>query len=691
MRDPLSAEFPDNRLLNPDAIGDWSFNPSDDDMYRLRVRSVSQDRSCGEVESAPVTVARRSVLRVVPHEPDSAEIVAGRGGSVEVSVSCPAPPAGIEVALSSSDRTLLRLPATATILPGERRVIVALTTDEDGAGEVRITADAPDGTQARLNYQVLANLTAIVLSGGGAKGSFEIGALLYLREIWNEIEPRIICGTSVGAINALALAEVTHSGSVDKMERLWLSLEFNSDMYVESPPVAQASAILGVQISDVILHDAELGSPLNIYGNLVGLTPEAAAWAGAGLAIGGTAGAIVGGIVQIFVDEPADRIADAVSALKNASNFLDLSPTRALIAANVNERSIANSGMQLRLAMVALEDGGLYYATEDGRLIRGHARSSSFREAIVTPQPLVTSAMASSAIPAVFQATRVTTNGLSMHFVDGGVREVLPQQAAVELGAQLIFAISAAPFAPHPAPADPNQSFGDPGRLGAIALRGVDLCVNEVSSEEKAPRAGFCDGRVRVLIQPDIEVHGTTQIDPGLIRINMAYGYFRAFDADRLRRGEIDAFQYLLWGLWAQDLSEQRVFCHRREIIQHMIRARETGFFNHDELQLIRERKNRIAELIIERFDAFGEDGFPRVMRNGTMGDQSALDWCATWELHQNPQRSFLAGVDLWAAQIVAPGVAAEDGGRSSPPVRESNVLSRFPLPQRARDGLRNR
>jgi predicted acylesterase/phospholipase RssA len=31
-----------------------------------------------------------------------------------------------------------------------------------------------------LRYEVLENLTAIVLSGGGAKGSFEVGALLYL-------------------------------------------------------------------------------------------------------------------------------------------------------------------------------------------------------------------------------------------------------------------------------------------------------------------------------------------------------------------------------------------------------------------------------------------------------------------------------------------------------------------------------
>jgi len=41
--------------------------------------------------------------------------------------------------------------------------------------------------------------TAIVLSGGGAKGDFEFDALRYLYD--QGIRPDIICGTSVGANN----------------------------------------------------------------------------------------------------------------------------------------------------------------------------------------------------------------------------------------------------------------------------------------------------------------------------------------------------------------------------------------------------------------------------------------------------------------------------------------------------------
>src|SRR5438132_727163 len=60
---------------------------------------------------------------------------------------------------------------------------------------------------------------AVVLSGGGARGAYEIGVLRY---IFGEVAPRlgpaalpsIFCGTSVGAINACGLA--AHSPDLGK-------------------------------------------------------------------------------------------------------------------------------------------------------------------------------------------------------------------------------------------------------------------------------------------------------------------------------------------------------------------------------------------------------------------------------------------------------------------------------------------
>ena len=52
---------------------------------------------------------------------------------------------------------------------------------------------------------------ALVLSGGGARGAYEAGVLRYAlgklaRRMGGSALPRIFCGTSVGAINACALA-----------------------------------------------------------------------------------------------------------------------------------------------------------------------------------------------------------------------------------------------------------------------------------------------------------------------------------------------------------------------------------------------------------------------------------------------------------------------------------------------------
>lgn len=61
---------------------------------------------------------------------------------------------------------------------------------------------------------------ALILSGGGARGSYQVGVIKYLNEIgW---VPDMICGTSIGAINAAAYG----SGmSPDNMAELWFTYD----------------------------------------------------------------------------------------------------------------------------------------------------------------------------------------------------------------------------------------------------------------------------------------------------------------------------------------------------------------------------------------------------------------------------------------------------------------------------------
>ena len=84
---------------------------------------------------------------------------------------------------------------------------------------------------------------AIALSGGAAQGDFEVGAVRYLYD--HGIRPKILCGTSVGSINALKLAEGEGDGKPSQvpghvrglagLEAIWHSLQRDSDMWKPNP------------------------------------------------------------------------------------------------------------------------------------------------------------------------------------------------------------------------------------------------------------------------------------------------------------------------------------------------------------------------------------------------------------------------------------------------------------------------
>lgn len=60
-------------------------------------------------------------------------------------------------------------------------------------------------------------MTGIALEGGGAKGSYQVGAIIALLN--NGVKPDMVAGTSIGAVNAALIAQ----GDVDKMIKIWLS------------------------------------------------------------------------------------------------------------------------------------------------------------------------------------------------------------------------------------------------------------------------------------------------------------------------------------------------------------------------------------------------------------------------------------------------------------------------------------
>jgi NTE family protein len=221
--------------------------------------------------------------------------------------------------------------------------------------------------------------TAIVLSGGGAQGDFEVGVVQYLAAI--QVKWDIVSGTSVGAINAVKLAEggnlVAQRLALTQLVGIWQGLQDNSSMYVPESWFATLDPDVQSFLS---------GSIATAIGNLLS------------------------GLVLDFIDPLAlivnlvdgaldiSRLSNAVAAGQKAQSIYDLSPIGMLLRANLTEANVHSSGVKLRLAMVSLETGATRFVNEQCKFIDGQGGD---------PPDLATAALASAAIPAIFPGRRV--------------------------------------------------------------------------------------------------------------------------------------------------------------------------------------------------------------------------------------------------------------------------------------------
>ena len=129
--------------------------------------------------------------------------------------------------------------------------------------------------------------------------------------------------------------------------------------------------------------------------------------------------------------------------------------------------------------------------------------------------------VASASIPGVFLPIKIGAE----YYIDGGIREVAPIQVAVDLGADLIYAVQASSRV--------LPAFVTPARAGALAIvaRALeDLTIDEISRNDRFVVSNGGQSPKIVMIEPIVDFHPITVIDPGLIKIAGDYGYMRAAD-----------------------------------------------------------------------------------------------------------------------------------------------------------------
>ena len=333
--------------------------------------------------------------------------------------------------------------------------------------------------------------TALVLGGGGALGDFELGVLQYLYGY--NIRPQIICGTSVGAINAAKLAEGEGtSQETDRgfkgLQNIWFqNMNSPSDMYVKEP----AFDALPDDVKSAILS-------------------QLATSAAAGLIFGGLFTSILA-IIGIGVSDK-----NKVEDFLNSVALYNLSPLETLANQKLNLNLIGGSGIKLRMAMVSLESGALKYTTQSGAvLLDGEVPDPSIQPQLSL---IIDGMLASAAIPGFFKMRKIGNE----NFVDGGIRVNVPIKAALDLGATEIFAAL-----PNP-PLSFDSSY-DTKTFVDIWERAPDIMLDQQRRDQLFPRNGL-GVPVLNIIAPSVQVHGSRDIDPGLIRINSAYGYMRTYD-----------------------------------------------------------------------------------------------------------------------------------------------------------------
>lgn len=254
-------------------------------------------------------------------------------------------------------------------------------------------------------------MRALVLSGGGVKGAFEVGVLRKLLDE-EKVDYDIYCGVSVGALNASFLATGPLSETLPELEKVWFGIKGNHSIWKHN--LFKKLIYAGILISSLFL--LSFFSFIFNYHKLITIT------------------LFVCGILSFY--------SIYIIFNKTKSVYLN-SPLKKLVYDGLNIKKLQNSGKKLRVGAFAYEIAEY----QDGK----------------TEYPNIKDwVIASSAFPIFFPMEKIG----KYNYTDGGVTDIAPLRDAIEAGANKIDIILASPTFD-------NKVDGVPGIL-TQALRIID-------------------------------------------------------------------------------------------------------------------------------------------------------------------------------------------------------------------------
>jgi predicted acylesterase/phospholipase RssA len=244
--------------------------------------------------------------------------------------------------------------------------------------------------------------TALVLSGGGVYGAFEIGVMKALFagaspvNRYKPLEVGIFSGTSVGAFNAACMTGFSQQNELDaaiRLESIWL------ERIADRPGVCGTGAFR-IRGTPEFIDPNCLRQPVALASRM----------ARDGLVVGRY---LLGRGLNFLVSPapPMDRVTSTV----NIESFVDPLPFQNLVNNAFREEDVLNSTKSLRLVATNWTTGmPEYFKNSD--FASGHGYE------IVR---------ASAALPGVFPPVKIHSDT----YVDGGVTENTPLNSALSAGA----------------------------------------------------------------------------------------------------------------------------------------------------------------------------------------------------------------------------------------------------------------
>jgi NTE family protein len=359
---------------------------------------------------------------------------------------------------------------------------------------------------------------ALVVSGGGTKGAFEVGVLEYLNRN-ADFFPSIMTGTSAGSMICAPLAQAANAQEFQELVGVvrnnCLAITDMASLFGRQPWLEDVSETpMGDFIDELIsvrTRPPLAPDPEGIDDSLNGKAAprKHRSLFAIGSAIGKSSALVKDG--KYLHDLPAA--------------IMNLDPLEASLRgqseggmSSVDENRIAASGIKLRITVTSLSDGVGRYVTEDGSMVGEDA---------VTPYEgggkpgVIEGVCASGSVPIVFPPRRI---GDSI-YVDGGIVQNTPLSAAVNCGAKDVIVLTASPRSM----ARDEKDYTQTSFLSIYARAAQETTAQEL--ERINLLYPLVAGSTLTIVEPTVDLLGMFEVEAGLLEIDFDYGWLRAAEA----------------------------------------------------------------------------------------------------------------------------------------------------------------